>query len=170
MPDASQYGQIDFRKQVIMMTPPVVRSLSMVDWLHALISPLDSLMSSDWIFIYDQYILGHLTSQKMVMQAGLNALFKIPEAEPQVIVETFRDEGTTLYVFNEAEGSTSYVFNDAEGTTIYVLNEAEATQPLSTHIIVKLPTAYDSEQNQNKLAQQIEILKPVGRTYQIVVY
>ncbi len=170
MPAASEYGQIDFRKQVIMMTPPVVRSLSMVDWLHALIVPLDSRMDLDWVYIYDQYVLGHLTGQKMVMQGGLNALFKIPATSPPIIVQTVRNEDVTLYVFNEGEGTTTFIYNEAEGTTMYVLNEAEATQPLATDIIVKMPSAYGSEQNLDKLDQQIEILKPVGTTYDVVTY
>ena len=153
-----------------MMTPPLVRSISMVDWLHSLVVSLDSRMDLDWVFIYDQYVLGHLTGQKMVMQEGLNALFKIPNTSPPIIIETARNEGTTLYVFNEGEGTTTYVYNEGEGTTMYVLNEAEAIQPLSTDIIVKMPSAYASQQNLDKLAQQVEILKPVGMTYQIVIY
>ena len=152
-----------------MMTPPVVRSNSVVDWCHALVKPLDSLMDSDWAYIYDQYVTGHLTGQKMVMQAGLNFLFRIAIA-PFIIVETARDEGTALYVYNEAEGTTSYVYNEGEGTVIYTYNEAEAIQPASANIIVKIPTIYATQENLDRLAQQVEVLKPVGTTYVIVIY
>lgn len=169
MPAASEYGQIDFRKQVIMMTPPVVRSNSIVDWEHALVQPLDSLMDSDWAYIYDQYVVGHLTGQKMVMQEGLNFLFRITIA-PFIIVETSRNEGVTLYVFNDGEGTIEYLFNEGEGTTIYVLNEAEAVQPGGADIIVKMPTIYATLENIAKLEQQVEVLKPAGPTYIVVIY
>ena len=106
---------------------------------------------------------------KELVEEGLNFLFRIT-VSPFIIVETARNEGVTLYVYNEAEGTTSYVFNKAEGTTIYVLNKAEATQPSGADIIVKMPTVYASLENLDKLAQQVELLKPVGTTYVIVTY
>ena len=170
MPAASEYGQIDFRKQVIMMIPPVVRSNSIVDWGHSLVKPLDSLMDADWAYIYDQYVIGHLTGQKMVMQGGLNFLFRITIA-PFIIVETARDEGTTLYAYNEVEATDTFIYNEVEGTTIYLYNEAEAIQPAAADIIVKIPSIYSTPvENLDRLEQQVEILKPVGTTYKVVIY
>ena len=166
---ASNYGKIDFRRQVIMLLPPILRSISVVDWLSSLVKPLDTVMDDDWDYIYSQYIKGHLTGQKMVMQEGLNFLFGIT-ISPFIIVETSKNEGTTLYAFNEAEGTTSYIYNEAEGTTVYVLNESEAVQPGGTDFIVKMPTVYASPENVNRLIQQVDILKVVGTTYQIITY
>jgi len=169
MPNAKDYGQINFRNQVIMLLPPILRSTTMVDWLHSLVTPLDTLLDTDWTFIYDQYIKGYLTGQKIVMQEGLNFLFKI-ESAPFILVETARDEGTTLYVYNEAELTTSFVYNEAELTDVYILNEAEATQPAGANIIVKIPNVYATTDNSNKLEQQVKLIKPAGVTYKIVTY
>ena len=170
MPEASQYGQIDFRTQVIMMTPPLLRSVSMIDWHHSLVYPLDTLMDDDWVAIYDQYIKGHLTGQKMVMQEGLNFLFKITVA-PFILVETFRNEGATIYMYNEVELTDTYIWNESDtGGPVYALNEAEAQQPGSTDFIVKIPTIYATPENRDRLDQQVGIIKLTGRTYRIITY
>lgn len=171
MPEASQYGQIDFRTQVIMVTPPLLRSVSIIDWHHSLVYPLDTLMDADWVSIYDQYIKGHLTGQKMVMQEGLNFLFKIFTA-PFILVETFRNEGVTIYMFNEIEPTDTYIWNETgdSGGPTYALNEAEAQQPGSTDFIVKMPTIYATADNLDRLMQQVDIIKLTGRTYRIITY
>ena len=167
------YGQIDFRKQVIMMLPPVVRRLTMVDWLHSLVHPLDTLMTLDWKYIYDQYIKGHLTGQKMVMQEGLNFLFNITAA-PWILIETVRREGETAYMYNEAEvASDMYIYNEAELPAVtWILNEAEATPPGGDTVdfIVKIPTQYATQENLDRLDQQVALIKLVGTTYKIVTY
>jgi len=169
MPDAKKYEQLDFRKQVVMLLPPLLRSTTMVDWIHSLVKPLDSILDLDWRFIYDEYIKGFLTGQKIVFQEGLNFLFRI-ETAPFILVETARDEGTTLYAFNEAEGTVTFVYNEAELTDIYVLNEAEAVQPAGVNIIVKMPNTYATQENLDRLEQQVKVIKPAGTTYKIVTY
>jgi len=169
MPAVDKYEQLDFRAQVIMLLPPKIRSLTMVDWMHSLVYPLDTLLDQDWRYMYDQYIKGHLTGQKMVMQEGLNFLFRIV-GSPFILVETFRNEGVTVYMYNEAELTTTFIYNEAELTPIYMLNESEAQQPGSTDFIVKMPTIYATQENLDKLESQVDVLKPVGRTYKIITY
>lgn len=168
MPDASQYGQIRFRDQVIMITPPQLRSVTVIDFGASLVKPLDDVMDIDWDYIYDQYIKGHLTGQKMVMQAGLNSLFRVTQS-PFIIIETVRGQGGTTYMFNEGELQQTYMFNEVETEKTYMFNEAE-DQGTTYDFIVKMPTIYASAENLDKLARQVDILKVTGRTYQIITY
>lgn len=170
MPDASQYGQIRFRDQVIMITPPHLRSVTMIDFGSSLVKPLDEIMDIDWDYIYDQYVKGHLTGQKMVMQEGLNFLFDIPVgSRSNIRVETIRGEGGTTYVHNEIELLETFVYNEAEGTTTYVYNEAEDQSGIYD-FIVKIPTVRATAENLDKLARQVDLIKLTGTTYEIITY
>ena len=122
MPDASQYGQIRFRDQVIMITPPNLRSVTMIDLGASLVKPLDEVMDADWVYIYDQFVKGHLTGQKMVMQAGLNFLFRIT-TDPFIIIETIRGQGDTTYMYNEIELFETFMFNEGETEQTYIFNQ-----------------------------------------------
>lgn len=168
MPAVSQYGQINFRDQVIMITPPLLRSVTMIDWGASLVKPLDDVMDLDWNYIYDQYIKGNLTGQKMVMQAGLNSLFRITQ-DPFILIETVRGQGGTTYMFNEGELQQTYMFNEVETEKTYMFNEAE-DQGTTYDFIVKMPTIYASSENIDKLEKQVDIIKLTGRTYQIITY
>jgi len=169
MPAAKDYGQINFRTQVIMLLPPELRSVFMVDWGFSLVKPLDTVMDNDWVFIYDEYVKAFLTGQKMVMQEGLNFLFKITAA-PFIIIETIQNTGATLYMFNEAEPSVSHMYNEAEPVTVYMLNEAESTSPNPYNFLVKIPSVYATTTNLAKLATQVDLLKLTGKTYNIIIY
>ena len=168
MPNASQYGQIRFRDQVIMITPPHIRSVTLINFLASLVKPLDDVMSLDWNYIYDQYIKGHLTGQKIVMQEGLNTLFRITTS-PYILVETLRGSGGITYMYNEVELGETFMFNEAEGTTTYMFNQTE-DQAGVYDFIVKMPTIYATTEGLAKLDSQVEILKLTGRTYEIITY
>lgn len=150
-----------------MLLPPMLRSTTLVDWLSSLVHPLDEVMDLDWDYIYDQYIKGHLTGQKMVMQAGLNALFRI-EIAPFILVETVREDIGTTYMYNKGELFKTYMYNKAEASTEYMTNKTEGGGEFD--FIVKLPNIYASDENKAKLEQQVNIIKLTGKTFDIITY
>ena len=166
---ASNYGTIDFRKQVTMILPPMLRSGTVIDFLASLVQPLQSLMEADWRYIYSEYIKSYLTGQVIVMQAGLNYLFNITVA-PYILIETVRGEGAHTYMYNEAEVDVLDIYNEDETFTTYVLNTAEGTSPEGYDFIVKLPVVVSTPENFARLRAQVDLIKATGTTYTVITY
>jgi hypothetical protein len=159
---------IDFREQVKMLLPPVMRSVSIIDYLSALTEPLTTLAAATRPFYDEQLIIAQSTSQKMVMQEVINDIMGIT-ASPYVYIVTSRGEGLTSYVFPEGAGTTLHVWEEGGISTTYVLTEGEADLPSGYNFTVYVPASLSVDE-QNRIDALVKQLKAPGLTYQTILY
>lgn len=156
---------IDFREQVKMLLPPVMRSVSIVDYLSALTEPLTTLAAATQPFYDEQLIIAQSTSQKMVMQQAINGIMGITT----IYIVTGRGEGLTSYVFPEGAGTTLHVWEEGGASTTYVLTEGEADLPSGYDFTVYVPASLGVDE-QNRVDALVKQLKAPGTTYQTILY
>jgi len=159
---------VDFREQVKMLLPPVMRSTTIIDLLSALTAPLTSLASDLQPFYDDQLVIAKSTSQKMVMQQALNVLMDVT-ASPYIYIVTNQTRELTSYVWPEGEGITLHVWQEAELLTTYILTEAEVAALTGLHFTVYVPNALGTV-GEDRVIELVNQLKAPGLKFETVLY
>lgn len=159
---------IDFREQVKMLLPPIMRSETLIDFLSSLTAPLTSLASDTKPYYDEQLLIAQTTSQKMVMQQALNDLFGIT-ASPFIYIVFNRDIEVTSFVFPEGEGIVLYVWPDGDDLVTYVLTEAEAAALTGVNFTVYIPNALGTE-GEDRIIEIVNNLKVPGTKFTTVLY
>lgn len=159
---------IDFREQVKMLLPPIMRSDTLIDFLSSLTAPLTTVATSTKPFYDEQLIIAQATSQKMVMQQVLNDLFGIT-ASPFIYIDFNRDIEVTSYVFPEGEGIILYVWPEGDDLVTYVLTEAEAAALSGVNFTVYIPNALGTE-GEDRIIEIVNNLKAPGVKFDTTLY
>lgn len=159
---------ITWRKQGGNLLPPGKRSASMVDFMAALLSPLQSVTSSVGQFATEQEKRARFNGQKIVLQAALNDIFLISEA-PFIVVETQTAVAYGNFIYGESEGVDVYTFGEAESEpTIYIFDESEAVDEYD--FLIKIPVALYSSELERRVRAEVETYKMYGKSFNVITY
>ena len=162
------FFDVDFREQVKMLLPPIMRSTTIIDYLSALTEPLTTLASTNKPFYDEQLIIAKATSQKMVLQEVLNDLMGIT-ASPYIYITFSRTLKASSYIFQEGEGIIWYVWAEGEFSVQYVLTEAEVAALSNIDFTVNIPNALGTE-GEDRVTELVNQLKAPGVKFDTNLY
>lgn len=159
----------NWRTQVTKLLPSLLRSTSLIDYITALISTVQTRSNEFASFDIDSRKRAKFNSQIIVLRAALNDIFGVT-ASPFILVQPVLSAGANSFVYNLAEAQPKYVYNAAEGETPgYIFNDGEL-QGSSFNFTVLIPSTIYTAELERQVRNEVEIYRLAGMTFNIIQY
>ena len=160
----------NIRQKITEYLPPELRGESFIDFLTALLEPMQTALSGNQQFETDTLFASKINGQKIVLQHALNQFMGVPELDPQIIIETSRKAGGAPDFFtNEDEGGIPMLFGNNDEYTGSFINNSEILPDLAD-FIVKIPIGIHTAEFEDRVSQYTQLYKVFGKTFTIETY
>jgi hypothetical protein len=159
---------VNWRTRVTNLLPSFKRSVSLVDFITALLEGL-VLKSTEWTaFDADVSKRARFNSQIIVLQAALNNIFGVTSS-PFILVETSQLIGQSLFIYNSSEGfQPTYIYNSGENSLIYIYNSSEIS--IGASFVVKIPSGIYTTELDRRIKSEVTTYKLSGMTFSTETY
>lgn len=150
--------------------PPDKRATVQKAWQTALLAP-EQTLHDDIFKTYRPDVLGRAkqNGQKIVMEDVLNSVFAVPGPD-FIFIDNTGDDISPVIFFNQSEGYPPvYFYNQSEGQPpVYFNNESESV--LNSNFKVYVPAATYSAYGVDRIAAEVDRLRPYSTQYTIISY
>lgn len=165
--------KIDLTKFVVQLLPPILRSKFLVALLKVLVLPLS--------FVYDK-LMGHRenvfdkleTSTNVIyLEKVLNETFFL--SDRQIYITSLEEDFSNYWHF-KSENAPSKFLDNSSGIILKYKGESNYKESFTVNVPTFLCTSLDSSKdkyqgkNLAKIKAILNIYKPAGRTYSIILY
>lgn len=159
----------NWRTQVTNLLPSFLRSVSLIDYITALIEPVATKSTTFEAFDNDVNDRARFNGQIVILRAALNKLFGVTSA-PLIDIETVENYATIGFIYNEAEDAdTIFIYNSIETTPmLFVYNDLEIGDMFA--FTVKIPTGIHTAELERRIRSEVQLYKASGLTFNIITY
>ncbi len=149
------------------LTPPFLRTGSVVKYTESLVFPIQFLADRDDKTFDLEVTRSNYNGGKLLMQTVLNIELALPNNT--IVVVTVDDSGVGFYVGNEVETPDKFFGNKLESGTEYIANESETSVPVGHDFKIQVPTAHNTTDNIALINHLTKRMKVAGRNYIIEI-
>ena len=157
-----------WRKEIEKMLPPALRGLSFMDFIGALVKPIQTV--SDEVVIAENEIRIRLKyqGQIMVLQASLNEIFAVTAA-PFIRVETNQDPAATpSFVYAVSDGIPTMSI-EVSGVTAYISPDPTQSNTIPDFRVL-IPVGIWTQDLEDKIRDETQLYKIAGKLFEIITY
>jgi len=157
---------VDYSTEVKKLSPPELRSGSLMSWFASLVNPLQTLIDTvAKPFETDVKKRAKFNAQIMVLAAALNNILAVTG----IRVVTNQSLAYNTFVFNESEGIDVYSYNESETQSpIFTFNEAEPVDAYD--FTIQIPSGIYTTEVGRRIRAEVTTYKLAGKSFNIVTY
>lgn len=161
---------IDFGLMGKRLTPPNKRGASHLAWIRSFLSPLQFLNQSFFnVFFPDVKLRARRTGQKIILENTLNQEFNPDQTSSLIFISNNQGAVNIEFIYNESELiEIDYFDNESEGNPVFISNLSEIVS--SSSFTVFVPSFVLNNFTEGAIAAEVDRYRPVGSTYNIVIY
>lgn len=130
---------IHFRELVNILTPPFLRKIRYVDFLEALLKPLEEINYSLKVARKDAIYKVTHNGQVVYLEAVLNDSYD--QSLRRIYIDDF-PIFDPLYIYPEADERPVYIYADSEENPVYLYPEGSGYQGAPFDFVVHVPVEY----------------------------
>lgn len=155
----------NWRTQITNILPPLMRSVSVIDFLTSLMAGLTYVMAALSPFNDDVRIRSLFNSQKMVLQAALNYLF----ATTGIVVQPGTSIVQKVFLYDEIEAIPLYSYDESESPfPLFIWDESEL--PDAYDFLILVPIGFYTAGIDAQIRGYMKIYKLAGKTFNVITY